>query len=62
MQTDLIPRVEDRYFIGWWFIGVLGVMFLANLVVVLLVAFKGVAAKSKKCIYKSRQAKAQQKL
>ena len=34
MQTDLIPSPVDRYLIGWFYLGALAIMFLANISVV----------------------------
>ena len=33
--TDLIPGEEDKYFIGWFYAGVVGILLVANLSVML---------------------------
>jgi hypothetical protein len=58
MQTDLIPSEVDRYFIGWFYLGVLGIMFMVNLLVVMSTAYKGATVKLKQYILKRRLTKA----
>jgi hypothetical protein len=47
----LIPSVDDRYQIGWYYLGVIGVMFLVNMSVMIITAFKGQAVKLKKFLH-----------
>ena len=35
VQTDLIPVAEDKYFIGWFYVGLVGILVVANLSVML---------------------------
>ena len=35
VQTDLIPAAEDKYFIGWFYVGLVGILVVANLSVML---------------------------
>jgi len=40
--TDLIPSQEDKYYIGWYYNGTVGMMIGANLFFILITAFQDV--------------------
>jgi hypothetical protein len=40
--TDLIPSQEDKYYIGWYYNGTVGMMIGANLFFILIAAFQDV--------------------
>ena len=58
MQTDLIPSPVDRYLIGWYYLGVLAIMFLANILVVVISALKYPTDGFKRSLLKRKQEKA----
>jgi hypothetical protein len=51
--TDLIPSQEDKYYIGWYYNGIICTMIVANIIVVVMIAFekakKWVSVKIKIC-------------
>jgi len=49
MQTDLIPSGEDKYYIGWYYLGVFTLLFAVNLVVVAYLGSITAAKHCKKC-------------
>ena len=61
MQTDLIPSPVDRYLIGWFYLGALAIMFLANISVVVISALKYPTVKFKRSLLKRKQNKARDK-
>jgi hypothetical protein len=58
MQTDLIPSPVDRYLIGWFYLGALAIMFVANISVVVIFAIKYPTDKFKRRLLKHKQQKA----
>jgi hypothetical protein len=58
MQTDLIPEPEDRYLIGWFYLGALAIMFVANISVVVISAIKYPTEKFKRRLFKRKKQKA----
>jgi hypothetical protein len=40
--TDLIPSQEDKYYIGWYYNGIIGTMIGANLLVIVMTALQDV--------------------
>ena len=37
--TDLIPSQEDKYYIGWYYSGIIGMLLASNLFVMVITAF-----------------------
>ena len=35
LLTDLTPKAEDKYFIGWFYVGLVGILLVSNLSVML---------------------------
>ena len=60
--TDLIPTQEDKYYIGWFNSGIIGILVTVNLVVMVMTAYqdmkKKISYKIKKCKHE-RETKAQ---
>jgi hypothetical protein len=52
--TDLIPSPEDKYYIGWFYDGIIGKIIVANLGVMLTTVFRDVRQKIKEIIFKYR--------
>jgi hypothetical protein len=52
--TDLIPSPEDKYYIGWFYDGMIGIMIAANLGVMLTTMFRDVKQKIKEIIFNNR--------
>jgi len=50
----MIPAVEDRYYIGWFYLGIIAVIFSVNLSVVLSSAFLALVKKFKKELLKCK--------
>jgi len=50
--TDLTPTAEDKYFIGWVYNGVVGIMILSNVGVMVRTVLLNVAEKIKETIFK----------
>ena len=61
MQTDLIPSPIDRYQIGWYYLGPLAIMFVANISVVVISALKYPTDKLRRSLRKRKQEKARAK-
>jgi len=53
--TDLTPTAEDKYFIGWFYNAILGIMILANVGVMVMTTFESLAGKIKECNFKSTE-------
>ena len=49
MQTDLIKSEADRYYIGYYYLGVIGLMFVVNMSVVIVAGLISATEKCKKC-------------
>jgi hypothetical protein len=50
--------VEDRYYIGWYYLGVLGLIFVANLWVMVISATNNFRQKCKRSILSRKNTKA----
>jgi hypothetical protein len=50
--------VEDRYYIGWYYLGVLGLIFVANLSVMVISATNNLTTKCKRSILRCKTTKA----
>jgi hypothetical protein len=57
MQTDLIPSPVDRYLIGWYYLGALAIIFIANISVVVISALKYPTDQFKRNLHKCKQKK-----
>ena len=40
--TDLIPSQEDKYYIGWYYNGIIGMLLGANLFVMMMTAYQDI--------------------
>ena len=49
--TDLTPTPEDKYFIGWFYNGIVGIMICVNVGVMVRTVILSVAAKIKEMIF-----------
>jgi hypothetical protein len=58
MQTDLIPSPVDRYLIGWYYLGAIAIMFVANISVVVITALKYSTVEFKRSLLKRKRNKA----
>jgi hypothetical protein len=56
--TDLIPTQEDKYYIGWYYNGLIGTLIAANLFVITMSAFEVMKKKISVKIKKYRLKKA----
>lgn len=52
--TDLIPSPEDKYYIGWFYDGIIGIMIGANLGVMLRTMIQDIKEKIKEMIFNHR--------
>jgi hypothetical protein len=43
--TDLIPSQEDKYYVGWYYNGIIGMLLAANLFVIVMNAYQGITKK-----------------
>ena len=50
--------MEDRYYIGWYYLGVLGLIFVANISVMVISATNNSTQKCKRSILRSKNTKA----
>jgi len=53
--TDLIPSPEDRYLIGWFYNGTIGLMVAINIFVMFKTAFESLKDKIKKMIHNCKE-------
>jgi hypothetical protein len=56
--TDLIPSQENKYYIGWYYNGVIGTMIVVNMIVIAMAAFEVAKKKISVKIKKYRLKKA----
>ncbi len=55
--TDLIPSQEDKYYIGWFYSGVIGLLITANLFVMVMTAYQDLKKKIDQMISKCKHEK-----
>ena len=53
--SDLTPTPEDKYFIGWFFNGLFGIMVSVNVVVMVQTVVLNVMNKFKEMIFKCKE-------
>ena len=58
MQTDLIPSDEDKYYIGWYYLGVFALLFVVNILVVIYSGSMTAMKNCKRCWIKCRRNRA----
>ena len=59
--TDLIPSQEDKYYIGWFYNGIIGMLLGANLIVMVMTAYQNVKKKITGMFKKCKHEKATEK-
>ena len=52
--TDLIESKEDKYYIGWYYTGIIGMLLVSNLFVMMMTTFQDVKDKISDLINKCR--------
>ncbi len=55
--TDLTPSQEDKYYIGWFYSGIIGILITANLFVMVVAACQDLKKKIGRMIYKCKHEK-----
>ena len=59
--TNLIPTQEDKYYIGWYYNGIIGMLLGANLTVMVMTAYQNIKKKITGMLNKFKHEKATEK-